>query len=319
VHPRSGISPACVLHFAAESAFVGAYARSQICHWLLALRLIYGWAMTGIDIGRFGIWRRVAEIDEDMAREAESLGYEAIWVGGSPPGDLIAVERILDATERIPVATGIVNMWREEATTVAASHHRLREKHPGRFLLGVGIGHPEATSEYRDPVAKIESYLDELEAGGVPNEEIVLAALGPRVLRIAAERTAGAHPYLTTPRHTRFARDLLGDGPMLAPEHFVVLSGGGQAHDAGRQTVGRYLRLDNYRRNLAREGWKEADLDDGGSDRLIDALVLHGSPESIADGLKAHLDAGADHISLQVIGGDPGEAHRQIASALELS
>jgi alkanesulfonate monooxygenase SsuD/methylene tetrahydromethanopterin reductase-like flavin-dependent oxidoreductase (luciferase family) len=106
---------------------------------------------------------------------------------------------------------------------------------------------------------------------------------------------------------------------MLAPEHFVVLSGGGQAHDAGRPTVGRYLRLDNYRRNLAREGWKEAALDDGGSDRLIDALVLHGSPESIADGLKAHLDAGADHISLQVIGGDPGEAHRQIASALELS
>ncbi|MEX0796231.1 MAG: TIGR03620 family F420-dependent LLM class oxidoreductase [Acidimicrobiia bacterium] len=274
--------------------------------------------MTAIDIGRFGIWRRVAEIDEDMAREAESLGYGAIWIGGSPPGDLVAVEEILDATERIPVVTGIVNMWREDAATVAASHHRLREKHPGRFLLGVGIGHPESTSEYSDPVAKIGSYLDQLEEGGVPNQEIVLAALGPRVLRIAAERTAGAHPYLTTPTHTRFARDVLGDGPILAPEHFVVVADGDQAHDAGRQTVGRYLRLDNYRRNLKREGWDDADID-GGSDRLIAALVLQGSPERIADGLRAHLDAGADHISLQVIGGDPGEAHRQIAAALNLS
>ncbi|MEX2134909.1 MAG: TIGR03620 family F420-dependent LLM class oxidoreductase [Acidimicrobiia bacterium] len=274
--------------------------------------------MTAIDIGRFGIWRRVAEIDEDMAREAESLGYGAIWIGGSPPGDLVAVEEILDATERIPVVTGIVNMWREDAATVAASYHRLREKHPGRFLLGVGIGHPESTSEYSDPVAKIGSYLDQLEEGGVPNEEIVLAALGPRVLRIAAERTAGAHPYLTTPTHTRFARDVLGDGPILAPEHFVVVADGDQAHDAGRQTVGRYLRLDNYRRNLKREGWDDADID-GGSDRLIAALVLQGSPERIADGLRAHLDAGADHISLQVIGGDPGEAHRQIAAALNLS
>jgi probable F420-dependent oxidoreductase len=275
--------------------------------------------MSGIDIGRFGIWRRVAEIDEDIAREAESLGYEAIWVGGSPPGDLVAVEVILDATERIPVATGIVNMWREDAATLAASHHRLREKHPGRFLLGVGIGHPESTSEYSDPVAKIESYLDELEAAGVPNEEIILAALGPRILQIAAERTAGAHPYLTTPRHTRFARDVVGDGPILAPEHFVVLSDGGGAHDAGRQTVDRYLRLDNYRRNLAREGWEESDVGDGGSDRLVDALVLHGSPDRIADGLRAHLEAGADHISLQVIGGDPGDAHRRVAAALKLS
>lgn len=275
--------------------------------------------MTAIDIGRFGIWRRVGEIDEEMAREAESLGYGAIWIGGSPPGDLFAVEEILDATDRIPVVTGIVNMWREEAATVAASHHRLRGRHPGRFLLGVGIGHPESTSEYTNPVDKIESYLDELETGGVPTDEIVLAALGPRVLRIAAERTAGAHPYLTTPTHTRLARDTLGDGPILAPEHFVVMADGDQAHDAGRQTVGRYLRLDNYRRNLAREGWDDADIDDGGSNRLIEALVLQGSPERIADGLRAHLDAGADHISLQVIGGDPGEAHRQIAAALQLS
>jgi probable F420-dependent oxidoreductase len=274
--------------------------------------------MTRVDIGKFGIWSRVTEIDETMAREAESLGFGAIWIGGSPPGDLVAVERILDATDRIPVVTGIVNMWRESAEDVATSHHRLREKHPGRFLLGVGIGHPESTAEYEDPIAKIESYLDQLEAGGVPDEEIVLAALGPRVLRIAADRTAGAHPYLTTPRHTRFAREILGEGPILAPEHFVIVAEGGEASEAGRRMVARYLGLDNYRRNLLREGWDEADLDDGGSDRLLEALVLSGSPERIAAGLEAHLDAGADHISLQVIAGDPVESYRKIAATLGL-
>jgi probable F420-dependent oxidoreductase len=275
--------------------------------------------MTRIDIGKFGIWSRVTEIDETMAREAESLGFGAIWVGGSPPGDLVAVERILDATDRIPVVTGIVNMWREAAEDVASSHHRLREKHPGRFLLGVGIGHPESTAEYEDPIAKIESYLDQLEADGVPGEEIVLAALGPRVLRIAADRTAGAHPYLTTPRHTRFAREVVGEGPILAPEHFVILAEGDRASEAGRRMVARYLGLDNYRRNLLREGWDEADLSDGGSDRLLEALVLSGSPERIAAGLEAHLEAGADHISLQVISGDPVEGYRRMAAALELT
>lgn len=276
---------------------------------------IYGLLMT-IDIGKFGIWRRLAEIDAGMAVEAEQLGYGAIWIGGSPPGDLTAVEEIIDATERIPVITGIVNMWREEAGKVAVAHLRIRENHPGRFLLGVGIGHPESTAEYSDPVMKIREYLDQLEEAGVENHEVVLAALGPNVLRISAERTAGAHPYLTTPSHTALAREVLGEGPLLAPEHFVALGDGDDAREAGRRMVARYIRLDNYRRNLIREGWDPSDLEGDGSDRLVDALVLRGSPEEIAGGLEAHIGAGADHVSIQVIAGDVGQAHRELAAVL---
>lgn len=270
-----------------------------------------------IDLGRFGVWRRIGQVTGEMAAEAEELGYGAIWIGGSPPGDLEVVERTLDATVRIPVVTGIVNMWREEPSAVARSYHRIVEKHRDRFLLGVGVGHPEATSEYRRPLHKINEYLDGLEDAGVPGERIVLAALGPKVLGVAAERTAGAHPYLTTHRHTRMARELMGEGPLLAPEHMVVL--GATPDDAlelGRATVQRYLRLSNYRRSLLLEGWGEDDLADGGSDPLVRALVLSGEPNQVVEGLKAHLDAGADHIGIQALGDHPMEAYRSLATAL---
>lgn len=270
-----------------------------------------------IELGRFGVWRRVADIDPSMAREVEDLGYGAIWVGGSPSGDLERVEEIIAATERIPVVTGIVNMWREEAATVARSYQRVDARHPGRFLLGVGVGHPEATDEYRGPLEKIMSYLAELEDAGVPHEALVLAALGPRVLEIAAERTVGAHPYLTTPRHTRFAREVMGPGPLLAPEQKVILEeDGDRARTLGRKSVARYLRLVNYRNSLLREGWEEPDLDDGGSDALVDELVLHGGPEDVAAGIRAHLDAGADHVCIQAIGDNPLGEYREIGRVL---
>lgn len=270
-----------------------------------------------IDLGRFGIWRRVGEISPDLASEAEELGYGAIWIGGSPPGDLAKVEQVLDATERVPVITGIVNMWREEPAEVAASHLRVTERHPGRFLLGLGVGHSEATSQYSRPLDKINDYLDRVEAAGVPGDQIVLAALGPMVLQTAARRTVGAHPYLTTPRHTEMARGVMGDGPLLAPEHKVVLEEDpAQAVEMARESVRRYLRLDNYRRNLRREGWERSDLDDGGSDRLVEALVLSGSPEEIARGLRGHLEAGADHVGVQVLGDRPEEAYRGLATHL---
>jgi probable F420-dependent oxidoreductase len=269
-----------------------------------------------IDIGNFGIWRRVGQIDSEMAREAETLGFGAIWVGGSPPGDLLAVERVLDDTEHIPVITGIVNMWREAPGLVAEAHLRIRGKHPGRFILGVGIGHPESTAEYTDPLARINRYLDEILAAGVEPDEIILAALGPKALRISAERTAGAHPYLTTPRHTSMARKVLGSGPLLAPEHFVILGGDDRARQEGRKVVARYLALDNYRRNLLREGWDPVDLENGGSDRLVDALVLHGTTDQVAAGLRSHLDAGADHVSIQVVDGSPSAGHRELAAEL---
>jgi probable F420-dependent oxidoreductase len=268
-----------------------------------------------IELGRIGIWRHSSGLTPELVAEVEALGYGAIWVGGSPGGDLGVVERLLGATDHIAVATGIVNVWKDDAATVGASYHRIAARYPGRFLLGLGIGHPEATQEYRQPYAKLVSYLDELDGLGVPAEARVLAALGPRVLALSARRAAGAHPYLVTPEHTRQARQVLGAGPLLAPEQKVVLETDPErARAIGRPRVQTpYLGLSNYLNNLRRLGWTDADLADGGSDRLIDALVLHGDAEAIYRGITAHLDAGADHVAIQVLGPDPMAALRALA------
>jgi len=269
----------------------------------------------GIELGRIGIWRHATGLTPELAAEVEALGYGAIWIGSSPGGDLRLAERLLDATDHIAVATGIVNVWKDDAATVGASYHRIADRYPGRFLLGLGIGHPEATQEYRQPYATLVSYLDELDDLGVPAEARVLAALGPKVLALAARRTAGAHPYLVTPDHTREARQLLGAGPLLAPEQKVVLETDlERARAIGRPRVEKpYLGLSNYLANLRRLGWTDADFADGGSDRLIDALVLHGDAEEIGRGITAHLDAGADHVAIQVLGPEPLTALRALA------
>jgi probable F420-dependent oxidoreductase len=261
----------------------------------------------GIELGRIGIWRQATGLSPELAAEVETLGYGTIWIGSSPDGDLRLAEELLDATNRIAVATGIVNVWKDDAATVGASYHRIAARHPDRFLLGLGIGHPEATQEYRQPYATLVRYLDELDDLGVPAEARVLAALGPKLLELAARRTAGAHPYLVTPEYTRQARQLLGAGPLLAPEQKVVLDTDPErARAIGRPRVQRpYLGLSNYLANLRRLGWTDADLADGGSDLLIDALVLHGDAEAIGRGISAHLDAGADHVAIQVLGPDP--------------
>ncbi|HZD23491.1 MAG TPA: LLM class F420-dependent oxidoreductase [Acidimicrobiia bacterium] len=270
-----------------------------------------------IDLGTFGIWQGANDVRPETAAEIEALGYGALWVGRSPRGDLAVVEEVLDATESMPVATGIVNMWRETAATVAASYHRINQRHPNRFLLGVGIGHPEATSEYRKPYDTILSYLDDLDQAGVPREHLCLAALGPKVLRVSAERTAGAHPYLTTHRHTRLAREILGDGVLLAPEQTVVVERDpDESVELARKFVQRYLRLVNYRRNLLREGWTEQDISNGGSEALVPELVLSGSGDNVAAGIRTHLDAGADHVCIQDIGPDPLASFRALAGVL---
>jgi len=276
-----------------------------------------------VELGRIGIWRRRGELTPRLAKEVAALGYGAIWIGASPPADLFLAQELLDATTHLAVATGIVNMWSAPAVDVAASYHRIAAAHPGRFLLGVGIGHPEATQEYRSPYATIVDYLDVLDAEGVPVEDRALAALGPKVLALAAERTAGAHPYLTTPEHTRYAREILGDGPLLAPEQKVVLGTDPVAARAlGRPAVDRpYLHLRNYTGNLKRLGWTDADLADGGSDALIDALAVHGDAATVAAGVTAHLDAGADHVCIQLLtppGADPLPGLATLAEALEL-
>jgi probable F420-dependent oxidoreductase len=277
-----------------------------------------------VDLGRYGVWRGQWGLTPEFAVEAEALGYGTLWIGGSPPGDLKLIESLLDATQRIVIATGIVNMWSTPAAEAAASYHRIEAKHPGRFLLGVGIGHPEHSTEYRSPYATMVDYLDQLDDGGVPVAGRALAALGPKALRLAADRTAGAHPYLTTPEHTREARGVIGDGVLLAPEQKVVLGTDTQrARAIGRPVVDTpYLHLVNYRSNLLRLGWSEADLDDGGSDALIDALVAHGDAKTVAQRLTAHLDAGADHVCAQVLtadGADPVPALRELSEALGLS
>jgi probable F420-dependent oxidoreductase len=268
-------------------------------------------------LGQFGVWRMARAMTPGLAAAVEELGFGAIWIGGSPSGDLELVESLLAATDHIPVVTGIVNMWRDGPETVAASHRRVVGGYPGRFMLGVGVGHREATEEFQDPMGKIDDYLRRLDRGGVPPDEIVLAALGPKALTIAAERTAGAHPYLTTSNHTALARQVMGDGPLLAPEHKVVIeSDPERARAVGRPVVARYLGRVNYRNNLIREGWLEADLDHDGSDRLVDALVLHGSAEEVVTRLKAHLEAGADHVGIQVLDDDPMPAYQALAGAL---
>lgn len=270
-----------------------------------------------IALGPIGIWQFTGNATPELATEAERLGYGTIWIGGSPDGGLEQAESLLDATERITVATGIVNMWKDDAATVAASYHRLEARHPGRFVLGVGIGHREHTKEYQSPYDKIVEYLDQLDEAGVPADRRILAALGSRVLELSATRAAGAHPYLTTPEHTASARKILGPDALLAPEHKVVLETDAErARAIGRPTVKRYLGLVNYRQNLLRSGFSDDDLAGEGSDRLVDALVLHGDAATVARGLRAHLEAGADHISIQVLGDDLLPAYRALAEAL---
>ncbi|MDQ7805063.1 LLM class F420-dependent oxidoreductase [Amycolatopsis sp. A133] len=261
---------------------------------------------------QFGLF--LAPHRDDVTRKAHAvaadrLGYGTVWLGTgrNSVGDLAFVEDLLDSTERITVATAIVNMWVDEPETLAESYHRLAGRYGERLLLGIGVGHPESVTGYRGPYAKIVDYLDRLDAAGVPAEARVLAALGDRVLKLAAERTAGAHPYLVPATHTRHARSILGAGKLLAPEHKVVVDDDPVAARAiGRPYVQTpYLGLSNYVNNLLRHGYTEADVAGGGSDRLIDDLVLHGTPETVAKGLRAHLDAGADHVAVQVLGASP--------------
>lgn len=255
------------------------------------------------NLGRYGVWTFGAPKPE-QAVEIEKLGYGAVWIGGSPAGNLEYVEPILERTENLTVATGIINVWTAPADEVADAYHRVEDAYPGRFLLGIGIGHPEHTEEYRKPYDVLVEYLDALDAKKVPTSRRVIAALGPKVLKLAAQRSAGAHPYLTTPQHTGEARNLLGPTVFIAPEHKVVLARDAESsREIGRQTIDFYLNLSNYLNNWKRLGFTDDDVEKPGSDRLIDALVAHGTPDSIAARLNEHLDAGADHVAIQVLGG----------------
>jgi probable F420-dependent oxidoreductase len=281
-----------------------------------------GWLSVDVaSLGQIGIWRRHQEGAEGVD-EIEALGFSALWLGGSPaPAD---ARRFLEGSDRLLVATGILNVWRHEPADVAAAHGRLNDEFDGRFLLGIGIGHPEATSEYRRPLATMRAFVDGLDAAErpVPRSERVLAALGPKMLDLAAERSLGAHPYLTTVEHTRLARERVGPGVLVAPELTVVVeSDVERGRELARGFVTPYLGRRNYAANLLRHGFTEEDLGDGGSDRLVDAVVRHGSAEQVAEAVRAHLDAGADHVCLQPVGhgGVPMDDYRALARVLTRS
>jgi probable F420-dependent oxidoreductase len=270
------------------------------------------------DLGRIGIWiPRTA--GTDAVPEIEELGYGALWIGISP--SLEQARPFLEASNTMTIATGILNVWQHEPADVAAGHAQLQRDFDGRFVLGIGIGHPEATQEYTKPLTKMSEYFDGLDAADppVPGDERRAAALGPKMLDLAAERSLGAHPYLTPVEHTRSARERLGSGPLLAPEVTVVVDPDPQsAREKGREFISRYLERSNYRSNFVRIGFEESDLEDGGSDRLIDAAIPHGSAEEVAEGVRAHPDAGADHVCLQPVGHGPApvEDYRALARTL---
>jgi probable F420-dependent oxidoreductase len=279
-----------------------------------------------IELGQFGLWTTYRALDEENAGEAaqlvERLGYGTVWLGGSP--NPAKVTPLLAATERLAVATGIVNIWQTEPHVAAAERAQLQADYPDRFLLGVGIGHPEATSDYEHPLKATREFLDGLNHAQrpVPPEARCLAALGPKMLDLSRDRSWGTHPYFVPVEHTRFARERVGPGKLVAPELACVVDTDVERGRAtAREYAKLYLGLSNYTNNLLRFGFDESDLADGGSDRLIDAVIPQGSADEIAAAAREHVDAGADHVCLQTVGvrGVPVEQWSALAAALGLS
>jgi probable F420-dependent oxidoreductase len=287
-----------------------------------------------MELGRVGVWLgplslRAAAETRELAPELEELGYTAVWFGeGVGTKECFTQAATLLAwTEHAVVATGIANIYARDPMAMANAARTLADAYPGRFLLGIGVSHAPSVAErgheYARPLATMRSYLDAMDGalfrGVEPAEPAprVLAALGPKMLELAASRTRGAHPYFTPPEHTAMAREVMGEGPLLAPEQaFLLETDPGRARTQAREHMTYYLRLDNYRRNLLRLRFTEDDLSDGGSDRLVDAIVAWGDVDAVRDRVKAHLDAGADHVCIQAVGADPTAALRLVAPAL---
>jgi probable F420-dependent oxidoreductase len=279
--------------------------------------------MSRVDIGRIGVWTSFGPLSieraDETARLVEQLGYGTWWIGASP--QVADVRPILEATSTLVAATGILNVWANAPAETAAATAAVRADFPARFMLGIGIGHREATTEYRTPLHTMHAFLDGLDRSATPPppEERCLAALGPKMLELAGERAAGTHTYFVPVEHTRAARKRLGPGKLVAPElACVVDTDPVRAKAVARGYAKRHLRLRNYVRNLLRLGFTEGDVADGGSDRLVDALVPQGGAAEIAEVVRAHLDAGADHVCLQPLGQDgiPRDAWTALAKVL---
>jgi probable F420-dependent oxidoreductase len=271
--------------------------------------------VSAVDLGRIGIWRRHVEGADDL-QEIEALGFGAFWLGSSPSLD--DARPFLERSTTLTIATGILNIWRHEPAAVAAQHVELARAFPDRFVLGIGVGHPESTSEWETPLGAMRRFFDGLDPA-VPREQRAAAALGPKMLDLAAERSLGALTYFVTPDHTRFARERVGGDALLATELAVVVDPDPDAARAkAREYAAYYLELSNYARNLRRFGFTEDDIAGGGSDRLIDAVIPHGSAEEVADAVRAHFEAGADHVCVQPLGNHAGPLvdYRALANVL---
>jgi probable F420-dependent oxidoreductase len=281
----------------------------------------------GMELGPVGVWwsgswKPEIQPELDVAAELESLGYGSIWSsGGFERGLTSLFGRLLDSTARVVIASGIVNIWKASPEELAPSVADLEARHPGRFLLGLGVSHAPVIEEYANPYTRMVDYLDALDRmeQTVPKDRRVLAALRPRMLELAAARSAGAHPYFVPVEHTELARRILGRDPILAPELTVVLeSEPAKAREVARSFAAGYLGLPNYADNLRSLGYGDDDVAGGGSDRLVDAVVAWGDADAIARRVREHHDAGADHVCVQVLNAGSGFALEQYRALAEV-
>jgi probable F420-dependent oxidoreductase len=285
-----------------------------------------------MDLAGVGVWSNQLRYGDpgeaaDAAAELEELGFTALWIPdiGGPLFD--SIDNLLTSTKRAVVATGILNLWMHEPSDVAERYTSLTKAHGERLLLGIGVSHAPLidTREpglYRKPLAATRAFLDAIDATDtpVPVENRVLAALGPKMLELSATRARGAHPYLVTPDHTRTAREVLGDGPLLLPEQAVFLTDSrDEARAVGANFLRTYTGLPNYANNLLRSGFTQDDLDSV-SDRLLDALIAWGDEDAVARRVEEHKQAGADHVCVQALTAEPlafpREQWRRLAAAL---
>ncbi|MGE3448769.1 MAG: LLM class F420-dependent oxidoreductase [Microbacteriaceae bacterium] len=289
-------------------------------------------------MGPIGVWTSAldhvpASEARERAAELEALGFGTLWlpeVAGRDPFAHAAL--LLASTSTLVVATGIANIWARDAIAMNSGHRTLTEAFPERFVLGLGVSHQPLVAglrghDYRNPLQAMRAYLDAMDSApftarrpSTPPRRM-LGALRGKMLRLAAERTDGAHPYFVPPEHTAWARGELGEEPLLCPEQAVVLeTDPARARDLARTHLAFYFDLPNYMNNLRQFGIGEDDIADGGSDRLVDAIVAWGDEEAVARRIKEHIDAGANHVCVQVIADDrrtvPVDAWRRLAPVL---
>jgi probable F420-dependent oxidoreductase len=276
-----------------------------------------------MNFGDFGVWTSYRRIGKEnageAARAAEEAGLTAFWLGGSPR--LEELRPLLEGSEKLLVGTSIVNIWSYDPADLAREFQALEADFPGRTCVGIGVGHPEATSDYKRPLSNLEAFLDGIDAAEepIPTDRRIIAALGPKMLAMSARRSLGTIPYFTSVDHTRFSRETVGPDALVIPELACVIDEDVErARATAREYASLYLGLSNYTNALLQHGFDQADIEDGGSDRLIDHVIPHGTAADIAAAARAHVEAGADHVALQTLGGEavPADEWRALAAAL---